>query len=83
MIKLREIVGLPSLQYHIDNGLTLHENIYRYSSEAFVNLFTEAREAYENGEIELNEDDEDLIRNTELYWKNQGYKCLGIWIVWI
>jgi len=66
MIKLREIVGLPSLQYHIDNGLTLHENIYRYYSEAFVNLFTEAREAYENGEVELNEEDEDLIRNTDI-----------------
>jgi hypothetical protein len=66
MIKLREIVGLPSLQYHIDNGLTLHENIYRYSSEAFVKLFTEAREAYENGDVELNEEDEDLIRNTDI-----------------
>jgi hypothetical protein len=66
MIKLREIVGLPSLQYHIDNGLTLHENVYRYSSEAFVKLFTEAREAYENGDIELNEEDEDLIRNTDI-----------------
>jgi hypothetical protein len=66
MIKLREIVGLPSLQYHIDNGLTLHENVYRYSSEAFITLFKEAREAYENGDVELNEDDEDLIRNTDI-----------------
>lgn len=66
MIKLQEIVGLPSLQYHIDNGLTLHENVYRYSSEAFINLFKEAREAYENGDVELNEEDEDLIRNTDI-----------------
>ncbi|MFZ9219891.1 MAG: hypothetical protein ACO22Y_00145 [Sediminibacterium sp.] len=66
MIKLKEIVGLPSLQYHIDNGLSLHENIYRYSSDAFVNLFKEAREAYENGDVELNEEDEELIRNTDI-----------------
>ena len=66
MIKLKEIVGLPSLQYHIDNKLSLHENVYRYSSEAFLNLFKEAREAYENGDIELSEEDKDLIETTDI-----------------
>ena len=59
MIKLKEIIGYPSLKYHLDNGLSLHEHVYRYSSDSFVKLFAEAREAYENEEIELlNEDNE-------------------------
>ena len=61
MIKLKEIVGLPSLQYHIDNKLTLHENVYRYNSEAFIQLFAEAREAWRDGHISLNEQDDKLL----------------------
>ena len=66
MIKLKEIIGLPSLQYHIDNGLSLHENVYRYSSEAFVNLFAEARDAWRDGYITLNEEDEHLLETTDI-----------------
>lgn len=66
MIKLSKLTGLPSLEYHIDNGLTLSENVYRYSSEAFVNLFKEAREAFSEGDIELSEDDEKLIQETDI-----------------
>ena len=66
MIQLKEIIGLPSLQYHLDNGLTLSENIYRYSSDAFINLFKEAREAVRNGDIELNEDDMELLETTDI-----------------
>ena len=66
MIKLKELIGLPSLQYHIDNGLSLHENVYRYSSEAFVNLFAEARDAWRDGYITLNEEDEKLLETTDI-----------------
>jgi hypothetical protein len=66
MIKLREIVGYPSLQYHIDNGLTLHEHVYRYSSKAFIQLFAEAREALRNGDIQLNEEDKNLLETTDI-----------------
>ena len=54
MIKLKEVIGYPSLQYHIDNGLSLHEHVYRYNSEAFIQLFAEARDAWRDGYITLN-----------------------------
>ena len=57
MIKLVELIGTPSLQYHIDNGLSLHENVYRYSSDSFIQLFSEARDAHRDGKIKLNEED--------------------------
>lgn len=66
MIKLKEVVGYPSLQYHLDNGLSLHEHVYRYSSDAFVQLFAEAREAHRNEEIELSEEDVELLETTDI-----------------
>jgi len=66
MIKLREVIWYPSLQYHLDNGLSLHEHVYRYNSEAFIQLFAEAREAVRNGDIELNEVDQELLETTDI-----------------
>ena len=66
MLKIKEIIGLPSLQYHLDNDLTLSENIYRYSSDSFIQLFTEAREAWRDGYITLNEEDTLLLETTDI-----------------
>ena len=66
MIKIKDLVGLPSLQYHLDNGLTLSENVYRYSSERFIQLFAEARDAWRDGLIELNEEDAQLLESTDI-----------------
>lgn len=76
MIRIRSIVGVPSLQYHLDNDLTLHENVYRYSSESFIQLFAEARELWRDGYIQLNEEDTQLIESTDigLYGVFEGEK---------
>jgi len=76
MIKLKDIVGYPSLQYHLDNKLSLHEHVYRYSSDAFVHLFAEAREALSNEEIELSEEDKELLETTDIgeYGEYNGMK---------
>lgn len=66
MIQLKEIVGLPSLRYHLDNNLTLSENIYRYSSDAFIQLFKEARNAWRNDKIQLSEADTELLETTDI-----------------
>ena len=66
MIKLKDIIGLPSLQYHVDNNLSLHENVYRYSSESFIQLFAEARDAWRDGIIELEVEDANLIETTDI-----------------
>lgn len=66
MIKIKDIVGLPSLNYHLENGLSLSENVYRYSSERFIQLFAEARDAWRDGLIELNEEDAELLESTDI-----------------
>ena len=76
MIKIKDIIGLPSLQYHVDNNLSLHENVYRYSSESYIQLFAEARDAWRDGIIELEVEDANLIETTDigLYGEYNGQK---------
>ena len=50
------------LSYHVQNNVPLNESIYRPGSKSFFSMINEAREAYERGEIYLNEDDYDLIK---------------------
>jgi len=52
-----------SLKYHIDNGLTLTNNIYRVYSEGYFDLVNEVRELYNEGKIDLNEEDTLMIES--------------------
>lgn len=54
------------LNYHLENGIDLNENIYRPQSISFVSLFTEARSLYEKNLLELSEQDSWYFDNTEL-----------------
>ena len=66
MIKIKDIIGFQSLNSHLENGLSLSENVYRYSSERFIQLFAEARNAWRDGLIELNEEDTQLLESTDI-----------------
>jgi len=66
MIKLKDIIGYPSVNYHIEQGLSLSENVYRYSSEKFIQLFSEARQALRDGKITLNNQDRILVETTDI-----------------
>ena len=67
MIKLTDIIYYnPGIEYHLKHGLALHENVYRYSSEAFIDLFAEARKLYETGQIDLIQADVELISETDI-----------------
>jgi len=55
-----------NLQYHVDNKLPLTENTFRYGSEAFLNLWAEARYLYVREAIHVNEDDKEILEETDL-----------------
>lgn len=76
MIRLTELAGYPNLEWHILHNRKLTENVYRYSSESFLKLFEEARRALNEGKISLCEEDEKLLRETDigLYGMFQGKK---------
>lgn len=52
--------------YHIDNKLPITENTFRYGSEAFLDLWQEARFLYNTNKIILEGIDKELIEETDL-----------------
>ena len=52
-----------ALKYHIDNGYTLTNNVFRVYSEGYFNLVNEVRKLWEQGKIELNEEDTLMVES--------------------
>jgi hypothetical protein len=52
-----------ALQYHIDNGITLTENAFMFYSEGYFNLVNEVRELFNEGKIDLNEEDRLMVES--------------------
>ena len=57
MSLVKEIEVSNDLQYHIDNKLSLSENVFRIYSDKFFNLINEVRDLYNKNLIRLGEDD--------------------------
>lgn len=51
------------LQYHIDNNLTLTNNVFRAYSKGYFNLVNEVRDLWENDMITLNEEDTLMVES--------------------
>jgi len=70
----KEILS-ENLRYHVDNQLPLTKNTFRYGSESFLNLWAEARALYLREIIHVNEDDKQILEETNLgnfgLYKNQ------------
>ena len=51
------------LQYHIENNLSLTNNVFRAYSNGYFNLVNEVRELWEQGLISLNEEDTLMVES--------------------
>jgi hypothetical protein len=61
---IKESVELSeALKYHVDNELTLTNNIFRAYSESYFDLVNEVRRLWEAGKIELNEEDTLMVES--------------------
>lgn len=54
------------LNYHLENKIDLNKSIYRPQSTKFLELFEEARALYDQGKLQLSEQDEWYFSNTDL-----------------
>ena len=52
-----------ALKYHIDNGMSLTDNVFRVYSESYFDLVNEVRDLYNEGIIGLNEEDRLMIES--------------------
>jgi len=55
-----------NLRYHLNKNMPLHENIFRYGSDAQLQLFKEVRDLYNKGLLYLNPHDRWLVENTSI-----------------
>lgn len=66
-----------NLRYHIDNKISLCENVFRIYSKSYFNLINEVRDLYNKDLINLNDEDADLIETdigkTETYKGRKVY----------
>jgi hypothetical protein len=60
---LEDVEISDELKYHLDNNLTLNENVFRIYSDSYFNLINEVRELYQYGYIHLNSDDRWLVES--------------------
>ena len=52
-----------ALRYHIDNCVSLTNNVFRVYSESYFDLVNEVRELYNKGKIDLNEEDRLMVES--------------------
>ncbi len=63
-LMLKENVDISTdLQYHIDNKMSLTNNIFRVYSKKYFDLINEVRELYNQGLIDLNEEDTMMVES--------------------
>ena len=61
---LKENINISkSLEYHINEGFSLTNNVYRVYSEAYFELVNEVRKLWNEGKIDLNEEDKMMIES--------------------
>jgi hypothetical protein len=65
-----------NLRYHVDKQLPLTENTFRYGSKSFLDLWSEARYLYLREIIHVNDDDKEILLETNLgeYGMYEGKK---------
>ena len=58
-----EIIVSENLKYHLDNNLSLIENVFRPHSQKFFDLINEVRELYYDGQMELSKEEIELVES--------------------
>jgi len=58
---IQKVKVSENLKYHLDNKISLSENVFRLYSQSYFDLIKEVRELYENDMISINDDDFELI----------------------
>ena len=54
-----------NLKYHVDSNITLSENLFRYGSDAYLDLINEARELWKNGVLDLDDNDRLIVEKLQ------------------
>lgn len=64
-IVMKKVIS-EGLKYHLSNGISVNESIYRPGSEAHIDLLAETRKLFDTSSIELDGRDEELFETTDI-----------------
>ena len=59
----KDVEVSQALKYHLDNKISLCENIFRIYSESYFSLIAEVRDLYNKDLIAVNDDDAELVES--------------------
>ena len=63
MILTESVKISENLKYHLDNQIPLSENVFRIFSQSYFELISEVRKLYNNGLMDINEEDLWLVES--------------------
>jgi hypothetical protein len=63
LILIDKVEISEALKYHIDNELSLTDNVFRVYSKGYFDLVNEVRNLWEQGKIKLNEEDTLMVES--------------------
>ena len=61
-----KIIMTENMTYHVKNKLPIAENMFRYGSESFLDMWAEARYLYSRNAIHVNDLDKEILLETNL-----------------
>jgi len=61
-----KIVMTENMKHHVENKLPLTENMFRYGSKAFLDMWAEARYLFSRNAIHVNDLDKEILLETNL-----------------
>jgi hypothetical protein len=64
--KYTEYLISENIKYHIDNNISVTNNIFRVNSDSFYSLLKEVRNLYDNGQLILEGLDKELYDSTDI-----------------
>ncbi len=61
-----KIVMTENMKYHVENRIPISENMFRYGSNAFLDMWAETRYLYSRNAIHVNDTDKEILVETDL-----------------
>ena len=61
-----KVVMTENMKYHVENRIPISENMFRYGSNAFLDMWAETRYLYSRNAIHVNDTDKEILVETDL-----------------
>ena len=61
-----KVIMTENMKYHVENRIPISENMFRYGSNTFLDMWAETRYLYSRNAIHVNDTDKEILVETDL-----------------